>query len=97
MKRRKIFNLRCPCGHRGLIVESSDDAVMPQWHFNFVFGLSHAGKYDGPDPLFAEATPACLSCGQSLGPDHIVPRTDGPVPREQSESTCSGERNGCSA
>ena len=97
MKRRKIFNLLCPCGHRGFIVESSDNTVMPQWHFNFVCGLSHAGEYEGLDPLFADATPACLSCGQSLGPEHIVARTDEPVTREQSESMRSGERNGCFA
>jgi len=72
MKRRKIFTLLCPCGHRGFIVESRDNTVMPQWYFNFLCGLSHVGEYEGLDPLFADATPACLSCGQSLGPEHIV-------------------------
>lgn len=92
MKRRTIYYLLCPCGHRGCIVESSDDTVMPHWHFNFVRDLSHAGEYEGLDPMFADATPACPSCWQSLGPEHIVARIDEPVTREQSERTRASEQ-----
>jgi hypothetical protein len=94
MKRRKFFNLLCPCGHRGCIVESSDDTVMPRWRFNFVRDLSSTGEYEGLDPLFADATPACPSCWQSLGPEHIVARIDEPVKRKQSPSALGSEQNG---
>ncbi|MGY6122527.1 hypothetical protein ACW9YQ_19535 (plasmid) [Paraburkholderia strydomiana] len=76
VKRHTIFNLLCPCGHRGCIVESADENAVPAWHFNFVRSLSHAGDYEGLDPLFADVKPACPACGKSLGPEHVVARVE---------------------
>lgn len=79
MKRLTIFNLLCPCGHRGFIVESADDSAVPAWHFNFAKSLSHAGDYEGLDPMFADVKPACPDCGLSLGPEHVVARVELPA------------------
>ncbi|CAD6537770.1 hypothetical protein LMG28727_03499 [Paraburkholderia kirstenboschensis] len=79
MKRLMVFNLLCPCGHRGCIVESTDESAVPAWHFNFVRRLSHTGDYEGLDPIFADVKPACPDCGTSLGPEHVVARVELPV------------------
>src|SRR6185437_570412 len=75
MKTRSITHVRCPCGHRGSIIESVDDeAATDGWHFSCLRDLKHGGDYEGLDPLFADTMPACPACGQSLGPEHVVER-----------------------
>jgi hypothetical protein len=79
VKTLTLFNLLCPCGHRGCVVQSADENAVPAWHFNFVRSLSHTGDYEGLDPIFADVKPACPDCGTSLGPEHIVARLELPV------------------
>jgi hypothetical protein len=75
MKTRSITHVRCPCGHRGSIIESVDDEAAPDgWHFSCLRDLKHGGDYEGLDPLFADTMPACPVCGKSLGPEHVVER-----------------------
>ncbi len=74
MTSRIITYLTCPCGHRGSIVESSNDDSRSHWYLATLCGLSHKGMYDGLDPLFSETTPSCPVCGQSLGPEHTTPQ-----------------------
>ncbi|MGF6768747.1 hypothetical protein P3T18_001217 [Paraburkholderia sp. GAS199] len=76
MKTRIFTYLACGCGHHGTIVESFElSASNDGWYQAWLRNLSHAGHYDALDELFAETTPGCPICGQSLGPEHIVGRS----------------------
>ena len=72
MTSRTITQVICPCGHRGLIVESRHDDPHGHWYLATLRYLAHNGTYDGLDPLFSETTPSCTQCGLSLGPEHVV-------------------------
>lgn len=83
MKQRIFTYLSCECGHRGAIVESIAPVVSAMvWYQAWLRDLSHNGSYDGLDELFAETTPACPACGRSLGPEHIVARSEPHSPGE---------------
>jgi hypothetical protein len=73
MLTRKFIYVTCPCGHRGVIVETGNaDAT---WHMASLRDLEHKGAYDGLDDLFAELSPSCPKCGASLTPSHISSQT----------------------
>lgn len=77
MKMRVFTYVECPCGHRGAVIESLhvDNFEGPQ-HRTWLRNLNHAGTYEGGDRLFAKTKPGCPACGRSLGPEHIVGRSE---------------------
>jgi hypothetical protein len=75
MKTHVITHVQCPCGHHGSIIECfGDESTAEEWYLSCLRELSHAGDYEGLDPLFADTTPACPLCGRSLYPEHVVAR-----------------------
>jgi hypothetical protein len=77
MKTRIFTYLACSCGHRGAIVESSEERTSPGgWYQAWLRDLKHNGTYDGMEELFAETKPGCPVCGRSLGPENIIGRNE---------------------
>ncbi|MFM0653568.1 hypothetical protein [Paraburkholderia sediminicola] len=77
MKTRVFTYVKCPCGHRGALIETIDaDVFTNGWHKVWLRKLNHAGTYQGGDGLFAKLKPGCPACGRSLGPDDVVGRNE---------------------
>ena len=75
MLTRKFTYVTCPCGHRGVIVETGNAEQRAAWYMASLRDLEHKGAYDGLDDLFAEMSPSCPKCGASLTPSHISSQT----------------------
>ena len=76
MRIRKFTYVICPCGHRGVIVETENAGPRSAaWYMASLRDLEHKGTYDGLDDLFAEMSPSCPKCGASLTPSHISSQT----------------------
>jgi hypothetical protein len=74
MLTRKFTYVTCPCGHRGVIVETRNAGPrLAAWYMASLRDLEHKGTYDGLDDLFAEMSPSCPKCGAS--PSHISSQT----------------------
>lgn len=77
MKTRIFTYVECRCGHRGALIESLDEGDFPYRRYRtWLRNLTHAGRYDGGDALFAEMKPGCPTCGRSLGPDDVIGRSE---------------------
>ena len=73
MTMHTFTRLACPCGHRGVIVESENDQpYSKEWSSTNLRDLESKGQYRGPNELFAKMRPSCPKCGTTLTPDYIV-------------------------
>lgn len=76
MKTRIFTYVECRCGHRGALIESRDVGDFPYHPYRtWLRNLTHTGRYDGGDALFAEMKPGCPACGRSLGPVDVIGRS----------------------
>ena len=72
MTMRTITNIKCPCGHKGSIVESENDQpYSKEWSTINLRDLDSKGLYNGKNELFTKMKPSCPKCGMTLSPDNV--------------------------